>query len=237
MAPFATLGYSGDFQVTDFNTFVGKFSTSSCIDTPFLSHILFVMPGKKHKKGKQEQQNVAPTALTYHGPIVSKKAKAENETIVTNLNFTGLLTSTAGGAIDSFYSNDPASYAIADWTNLAAVWHEYRVLGFRVEFFPYNRYSKTTVVCTPMIVVVDRADASLLGSYQTGMDHSSAKKVSLEDPWIMEAKMASTEEAAFISTGSTSAQTWIKFYSSGLSVSTVYGRTFVYLLLQLRGRR
>lgn len=195
------------------------------------------MSGAKHKKDKKKSQNIAPTALSYKGPIVSKKAKEENEVIVTNLNFTGLLTSTAGGLINSFYSNDPNSYALADWTNIAAAWHEYRVLGFRVEFFPHNRYSKTTVVCTPMIIVTDRADNSLLGSYQTAMDHSSAKKVSLEDPWNHEAKMASTEEAAFISTGSTSAQTWIKFYADGLTVSTVYGRTFVYLLLQLRGRR
>jgi len=194
---------------------------------------------RNRKRANQFKQapNPSPSLQTYSGPIVSKADKEEADLIVTTLNFTGDVPSTAGGVIDSSYSSDPASYALADWTSMVAVWHEYRVLGMRVEFFPNNRYSKTATVCTPMIVVVDRQSAGTLGSYQVAMDHSSAKKVSLEDPWFMEAKMSNAEESQFISTAGTQALFWIKFYSSGLSVSTSYGRSFVYLRIQFRGRK
>lgn len=185
----------------------------------------------------RQAPNPSPNLQTYKGPIVSKADKEEADMIVAPLNFTGVLTSTAGGVIDSSYSSDPASYALADWTNLAATWHEYRTLGFRVEFFPNDRYSKTTTKCTPMIVCIDRQSAGTLGSYQVAMDHSSAKKVSLEDPWSMEVKMSNAEESQFISSVGTQALLWIKFYADGLTVSTQYGRAFVYLLLQMRGRK
>ncbi len=197
------------------------------------------MPNKreKRKKGKGNFPNPGPAAVIYKGPLKPSKMKQEAESIVTTLNFTGILPSTAGGVIDSSYSNDPNSYSLADWTSLVALYHEYRVLGVRVEYFPWNRYNKTTTVCTPLITVVDRAAAGTLGSYQAAMSHESAKKCSLEDPWSEEARMESIEEATYISTSSTTASFWIKFYADGLSVSTTYGRMFVYVVVQLRGRK
>jgi len=195
------------------------------------------MPHKKKQKAKSGKTEIKPTALSYNGPIVPKAARKENDVASLNLNFTGLLTSSAGGVIDSSYSNDPSSYALADWTSMTNVWHEYRVLGLRMEFFPHNRYSKTSTVCTPMIVVIDRSASGLLGSYQSAMNHSSARKVSLEDPWHEEAKMSSVDESSFLPCSGPVPNTWIKFYSDGLSVSTAYGRTFVYLLIQFRGRK
>jgi hypothetical protein len=196
------------------------------------------MERKRQNKGKGGNfAEVSANSLSYKGPIVSQAQKKETDTSETTLNFTGLVTSSAGGVIDSFYSDDPLSYGVADWTSLTALWHEYRVLGHRVEFSPYNRYSKTTVTCTPAIVCVDRQSSGTLGTYQVAMSHSSAKKVSWEDPWVMEAKMQNAEEAVFTSTSATVARKWIKFYSDGLSVSTVYGRFFVYVLIQFRGRK
>ncbi len=181
--------------------------------------------------------NPSPNSLSYNGPIVTKDQKGETDCITLPLNFTGVLTSTAGGVIDSSYSNDPNSYSLTDWTNLIGLYHEYRVLGVRMEYFPNNRYSKSTTTVTPMIICIDRESAGTLGSYQAAMSHSSAKKVSLEDPFSIEFKMQGAEESQFNSTGSTSANTWIKFYADGLSVSTQYGRAFVYLLVQMRGRK
>jgi len=195
--------------------------------------------GKSKRSSSQFAQapNPSPNSQTYKGPIITKADKEEADLIVTTLNFTGVIISTVGGVIDSSYSSDPASYALGDWTNLASNWHEYRVLGMEVKFFPNNRYSKAAVVCTPMIACVDRQSGGTLGSYQVAMDHSSATVVSLEDPWTMVAKMSNAEESQFISTLGTQALYWIKFYADNLSVSANYGRFFVYLRIQLRGRK
>jgi hypothetical protein len=198
---------------------------------------------KKNKKSKggsnrREFPHPLPGVAVYKGPLKIKSQRDEVMTEVTTMNFTGLITSTAGGVIDSNYTSDPNSYGLTDWTNLVALYHEYRTLGIRVEFYPYNRYSKTTVVCTPAIAVTDHATpTSTLGGYQTAMSHESAKKVSWEDPWVMEARMSGIEESGFISTAGTTALFSVKYYSDGLSVSTVYGRFFVYVVLEMRGRK
>jgi len=167
---------------------------------------------KKHgkKKGFKNGKNPSPNSLSFSGPIISRADKEEADTITTLVTFTGILQSTAGGAIDTNISDDPSSYAVSDWTNLSSAWYEVRSLGLRVEFFPNNRYSKVSVSCTPMICLIDRQSSGTLGSYQAAMDHSSAKKVSLEDPWFEEAKMQNAEEASFQSVSATAARRWIK---------------------------
>lgn len=195
------------------------------------------MTKKGGKSGKKEVKPPSPGTVVYKGPIIQPKDKDEARSQLVTLNFTGLLSSTAGGVIDTNYGNDPNSYGLTDWTNIVALWHEYRTLGFRVEFHPHNRYSKTTVVCTPLITAIDRVSSAALGSYQGAMSHESATKHSLEDPWIREVRMADIESSVFSSTAASIATYWMKFYADGLSVSTAYGRMFVYILLEVRGRK
>lgn len=191
----------------------------------------------KHKKSEKKSHPSAD-AQSYHGPIILKSMKDETELYTVPLKFTGVVSSTAGGVIDSYYSNDPSSFALAEWTSMASLYGEYRVLGMEVRFAPYNRYSKTTVVCTPLLVLIDRElPTASLGSYQTAMSHDSCVIRTLEDPWVETARMENAEESQFRSTASATALFSIKFYSDGLSVSTAYGRSFVVLLIQFRSRR
>lgn len=197
--------------------------------------------GKKKngkKKGKGELPNPSANAQTYHGPIVTKAMHNAEDTYPVPLVFTGVVTSTVGGVVDAYYSSDPNSYALSEWTNLVALYGEYRLLGLQVKFYPRDRYSKSATVCMPLVVLVDRdAPTSALGSYQTAASHASARIASLEDPWTEVAKMQNAEESQFLATNATQAFFSVKFYADGLSVSTTYGRCFVYLLLQFRGRR
>jgi len=192
---------------------------------------------KKSKSGKKEHMPPNDQALVYKGPIKLKSEKDQALTEILPMNFTGAIASSAGGIIDTNYSSDPSSYGLSDWTNFQGLYVEYRVLGVRLEYFPNNRYNKSTTVCTPLIVLVDR-EVGTLGGYQVAMSHESATKHSLEDPWIKEARMNGPDEAQWIdTTTSPSSIYYIKFYSDGLSVSTTYGRSFVYLLIEFRGRK
>ncbi len=194
--------------------------------------------GKHPKKNNHHVAELAATSQVYKGPVILKPMKEEQELYTVPLVFTGLITSTAGGIIDAYYSSDPNSYALTEWTNLIALYGEYRVLGLEVRFYPFNRYSKSTTVCTPLAVLIDReAPTSTLGSYQTAASHESSRILSLEDPWKESAKMQNTDESTFLSTSSTVPKYSIKFYADGLSVSTTYGRVFVNLLIQFRARR
>jgi len=147
------------------------------------------------------------------------------------------ISSNSGGVINLVMNNDVTS--ASDWSNFVDTWDEFRVLGLRVEFFPYNRYSKTTTTCGPIITTIDRVDITPLSSYSTAMAYSSAKKHSLEDPWSREIRMAGIEEAAFQSTASPTnlGAQCIKTYADSLSTSVKYGRMFLYFRVQFRGRR
>jgi len=192
----------------------------------------------KQKPGKKHSSNPGPSVQQYNGPIISKSMKEEEELYVVPLRFTGVVSSSAGAVIDSFYSSDPNSYALGEWASLNALYGEYRVLGMVVKFFPNNRYSKTTVNCTPLMVYTDRElPTAATGSYQTAMSHESCRILSLEDPWSHEVKMSNAEESQFISTTGTQALYSVKFYADSLSVSTTYGRMFVDLRIQFRARR
>lgn len=196
-----------------------------------------IMP-KKHKKDTKHEMEPSESAQVYKGPIILKNMKEEAELYTVPLRFTGVISSSAGGIIDSYYTSDPSSYALAEWTSMAGLYGEYRVLGMQMDFAPYNRYSKTTVVCTPLLVLSDReSPTSLLGSYQNAMSHESSRILTLEDPWKHKIKMMNADESQFIATSSPAAKFAIKFYADGLSVSTAYGRAFVVLLIQFRARR
>lgn len=193
---------------------------------------------KRSKGSKGELQNPSANAQQFNGPIISRNMKEAEEVVAIPMIFTGVLPSSAGGVIDVGFTSDPNAYGLSDWTNLIALYGEYRTLGLEVKFFPQNRYSKTTTTCTPLVVLVDRdAPTATLGSYQTAASHESAKILSLEDPWAVSAKMQNAEESQFISTAGTTPLYAVKMYADGLTVSTTYGRCFVYLLIQFRGRK
>lgn len=194
---------------------------------------------KKSKKGKQELPNPSASEQVYKGPIVSKAMKKEEELYVVPLIFVGTLTSDGVvGKIAAYYSDNPGGYGLAEWTSLAGLYGEYRTLGLEVKYYPINRYSKTTTNCTPLVVYVDRSTPTTVDtSYQQAASNESARIVSLEDPWVEVAKMQNAEESQFIATAGPGTLKSVKFYADGLSVSTAYGKVFVYLLVQFRGRK
>lgn len=189
---------------------------------------------KKKKHQQRERHEVAATSLSYSGPLrVRADAKAE-DLVTINLHYSGYLQSTAGAVINQVWSNDPG-YA-ADWSSFSNIYAEYRVLGLEVLYYPSNRYSKTTVVCVPILGVIDRVSASPLTSITQAMAYDSARVLSLEDPWSYKLYMQGSDEAVFVPTTSTTVNQSIKLFGDGLSVSTAYGRILIYYLVQFRGR-
>lgn len=191
--------------------------------------------GRRRGNRKQSSKKVPTTAAIYRGPIVNRLDRDQADTEEICVNWTGLLTSTGGGTINTVIAGDPNNST--DYASFTDTYDEARVLGFRIEYFPFNRYSKTTTSCTPLIVVKDRTDNTALSSYSNAMNFSSAKKRSLEDPWSEEIRMNGIEDAGFLDSTSIGWTYVFKTYGDGLTVSTNYGRYFCYVLVQFRGRR
>jgi hypothetical protein len=190
---------------------------------------------KKGNKGSKSL-NLSPTATSYTGPLRSLKEREEINTVTTVIGFDTVLASTAGGVVNSVFDNSASSLGnTAEWATLIQSWAEYRVLLMHFEYFPVNRYSKVTTVTYPGILVVDRVSNAALSSIIDGMNHSSSKVLSLEDPTTISISMNGTDEAAWRPTNG-SAYAFIKFYASSLTVSTNYGIVYIWYRVQFRGK-
>lgn len=197
-------------------------------------------------KSASEAMHPASTIkLSYHGPMSLPGSMMQNAPIVASLFYTSTISSDAVGLISTIYNNDPSVYA--DFSNYASLYDEYRYLGIELEFFPNNRYSKTTTTCLPGVGVVDRDDTTALASVALGFQYESNMVLSLEDPWTdrrhyrgalpsLKMKMNGAKEATWITTATPVATGCIKIRFEGLSSSTQYGRILVRGLFQFRGR-
>jgi len=188
------------------------------------------------KKKEKQQKEISPDAQTYTGPLNSVMYSEQKDLHTVLMKGRKELSSTSGGVIAEVYGND--AFYNADFSSIAASFEECRVLGMSLEFHPTNRYNKTTTICKPAYVVVDRSSSGALTGYSAALNHGSCKIVSLEDFFIKTVKMSNAEESQFqiCSTGSITAKSWIKIYVDGLSLSTVYGDLIFTYLIQFRGR-
>lgn len=195
---------------------------------------------KKTKKKKSRRETLTKTYIpatqtAYTGPIRTPYQQHQKELVSMTLVSRVVLASDVSGNAFYVYNNDPSGYQ--DWTSLANLFDEYRCLGMEIVFRPYNRYSKTTVVCLPIYTLFDRDSSGALGSVNAAIQYESVNIDSLEDPWIRTLKMGGDPvQARFISTASPAATFWFKTAVTGLSSSTNYGDLLITLLCQFRGR-
>jgi len=179
-------------------------------------------------------QDVGGVSMSTLMPLLNAPSvKNEDHLTTLNLHVQTTVSSDAGGTIATVFSNNPSTGP--DWVNLAGSFDKYRVLGFRVKFLPNNRYSKTTTVTTPVFVVGDRDDLSALSSYSAAMNYESVRELSLEDPWSFVLNTINAQQMEFRDCLSSTANEFIKLYSTGLSVSTTYGIALVTWVVQFQG--
>jgi len=195
---------------------------------------------------KQASSSSSAGKLMYTGPIMLPKTILQEDVHCENLFFEGTLTSSSTGVINNFYTNDPTN--CLEWTTWVLLYEEFRVLAFELEYFPSNRYSKTTTVCIPGVGVVDKTGSGALSSLSNGFSHGSCRVLSLEDPWTSRRdfagnkapsftwRMSSAEEALFTNTSTTLSNGAIKLFFANLSNSTQYGIILLRFLVQFRGR-
>lgn len=185
------------------------------------------------RKNKQSGE-IPVEAIKYNGPIVTYSDKEALDTQTMTLVETAFISSNGAGVINTVFAGDPST--CGDWGFASNLYKEVRTLGFRVEYFPNNRYSKTTTVTRPLVTVKDRGSSTALGSYLLAMAYSSNEKRSLEDPWSEEMKMDGLDEGVFYPVTGLGVYSWIKLYADGLSLSTEYGMYVKYVRVQFRNR-
>jgi hypothetical protein len=168
-------------------------------------------------------------ALEYDGPIIPPGTELALTPYEIVINDTGDLGSTAGGVLLTVYSSNPSGSP--NWTGSTDLFSRYRVLAWEVLYIPDNRYNRLTVTTRSVFVAIDRRNATAFTSNDDALE-LEPEMLSMDSPWKVAIRMDTIQEATFQAVSSPTAFSWVKMYSTGHSISTVYGMVYLRWLLQ-----
>jgi len=193
-------------------------------------------------------------AVKYRGPVVVNKVA--DSTVVVNITTVGSYTVTLSGGAGFGATVYPASLvtSLSDYSDNAALYQEFRVLGIRVEFVPqFQGYPPGQVWTngddevfssnwTPFYMAPYHGDATAFSSQANAFQHYGVSYKSVNMPHSATVKMSETDEAQWFSTTSgTTPIMGIKTYfgisgSAGGSGAVNLGTILVSFNLQFKGR-
>jgi hypothetical protein len=186
----------------------------------------------KAKKGLISNINSAALQI-YRGPAQLPGSARQDRRTRVNLYFESVLSSSGAGVIANVLN---FSSAFNEWSSLAAIYEEFRVLSLSAHFLASNKYTKITTNCRPGYIIIDRTTNAALASRAAALEHESSNLVNLEDSWQKKVDMSNAVESQFQPTTGITATFWIKMYFDALSISTEYGVIKQIALVEFRGR-
>jgi len=189
---------------------------------------------KKYKKsGPKELPTSAVAYPISRWPSDVTRCRNGNSTYTMCIQTETALTSSGSGIIASVFPDVVTS--VNNWLSLAAVFDAHRVLGFQVHFSSLHQAGGATATFfAPIATVIDRSDSTVLASYLSAAQYSSFIEHAGGKSFSVLSAMASTEDASFQSTANPQARAWIKFYSTGNTISLTVGRVTISYLVQFR---
>lgn len=173
----------------------------------------------------------------YNGPTRFYSEKNELHTTTAVCVAEGPLSSDVTGTINIVIADNPSALGSnPNWTALQGVYDEYRILAVEMKYCPNDRYNRGVSVYTaPVYGVIDHDANTALTSYANAARYESCKQLSLDTPWTMIARMSEFSEATFLNTNGPVSRYYLKFYGTGLTASTNYGRIIYTYRVQFRG--
>jgi hypothetical protein len=192
--------------------------------------------GKQYKKSSHPKVDAEiPIAqVGYHGPIL-KRSDRENTDTATAVLVYDVSATAAGTALNptfSFYNPNITT----DWTEFAASYDLYRVLGVELHYVPNADTANFANSYAPIATVVDRDTSTALSTYAGADNYGSLEFHVLDRPWSRQWHMETTAESQFFNTSSPpSSSGAFKTFASGLS-NVAYGRFICYWRVQFMGR-
>ncbi len=169
----------------------------------------------------------------YKGPIQLRSVSQQTYVEKMNVTLQTNATTNVSGVMDLVFGNSPAS--LSQWTTLAGLYNEYRVLGMKLEFTPIKQVS--TWAYGISYTVIDHDVSAALGGAAAAAQHESYMQLGNYSRWSREARSNGIEEFDFISTASPAAQYYIKVYSSANTPSITIGVFALTYLIEFRGKK
>jgi len=188
----------------------------------------------KNKAGRGKKGDISASAVIYRGPITPRASKKEVSTHTLCLHQSIALTTTGAGLLNNSIGSSPAG--VPQWSSLVNVYDEYRTLGLKVKFVPYDRYmTQLASPSLPVYRVVDHDNAAVLTTIASVTEYESVEMDGSTDPWTKSAEMSDVGEAGFVNTAAPVSMYYIKLFGSGFAASFGVGQLLITYLVQFRG--
>lgn len=178
-------------------------------------------------------RNPPSTTLSYHGPTSLPQEELATSLLITDAPATSL----ASGMLSDVFADTP--FTSPDWASFAQIYSEYRVLSFKVRFHPLVTGATVGTILYNVVYVVWSASSSItaLTTYADASNFPVKRVFSLNQPTSLSHRMTGVEEAAFVDVTAPTVDYTFKFFSTGLTPSTNYGRYTLEYLCQFRARK
>lgn len=190
------------------------------------------MQRSKHNRRGQ----ASATDVIYKGPVVSKLEKQQTKMIET-VSFEDLTITTSGTSAISLavpLSNPSSS---TDWSTLAGVWDEFRVIASSAQFTPITSSAPSTTMGCVVQAAVDRDSSAAPTSYAALANYESCIYFPVDKVKTLTWRMTGTNEANWINVNSPVTTGTFKFFGQCPAlVSTIVGHLRVAYRIQFRGR-
>jgi hypothetical protein len=157
----------------------------------------------------------------------------------------GTLASAAvTGVINAQVTLNPSG--AAEWSSISTLYDEFRVCGVRISLIP-SQINTVTNAQGILVMAFDNDDATALTSVNSGLEYDTCQI--LQAIWDPKSASASQYSWSRPTSGNSTAIIWcdvatptqsvgsVKFYSSTLTVSTLYIAYTIEYFIEFRGRR
>jgi len=201
------------------------------------------MAGKRMKrapkKGNKNKDFTIPPptqSLIYSGPIPSRTSERGITAILRQAS-----TQTTGGAATSInvvLGNNPSGSD--NWADYAAAWSQYRVLGMRVNWRPYDTGFTTGGVGTRSYgtfihTVVHQTASPVTNSVANAFSVGDSRVSHYSQPHVRTWKMLDSTEAGWVATSAPATTSFAySNYANNLTVASTYGVLFITYYVQFR---
>lgn len=153
------------------------------------------------------------------------------------------LASNAGGAVVLTFNCQNVSGA-QDWSNLAALFDQYRVIEMKVKYFPYQQAANSVSSrdIAPLYCVRDYNDATGLTSVAQALQYNKVRTINLFSRWTAIMRMSTKASAqsngadGWFPTSNPPTHQAMKFYGTGFDLSQTYGNYVIEAIIQFKNR-
>lgn len=190
------------------------------------------------KHNNKKRTSATKDLTLYRGPIVLPTNDGlDNRTTKVNVSRWATMSSSPAGVAAYSVSSDPGS--CSDWTSLAAVYQEWRCVGFQVKYVPFYKYAQVGGIGPSVGAVcnVHTPAAAAPASLDAVLQNATHKSVHSHTPWTMHWRMHSIEEAVWTTTSAATDHGSIQWYLNQMTSSSDYGLVHITYLIEFRGRK